>query len=110
MSNQCFISYPVRLRYKGTMKPPQLTVDNGVKCCAKCGWPGVGSLPVGVRTVNQNGHQMIIGQLSYFRIHADVCSVCREMLASVESRPWFVKAHGEYLSQVEVKKRLLAER
>jgi hypothetical protein len=78
--------------------------------CAECGWPGVGNMPAGVKTVNHNGSQMLIGQLSYFRIQTKLCSICQEMRAAVQSRPWFVNAHGEYLKQIRMKKKLLAGR
>lgn len=78
--------------------------------CVECGWPGAGKLPAGVRTLNENGAQELIGQLSYFHIRTALCSVCQEMMAAVQSRPWFVEAHSEYLSQIAVKKQLLAGR
>lgn len=79
-------------------------------CCAECGWPGAGKMPAGVRTLSENGARELIGQLSYFEISTELCSVCQEMVAAVQSRPWFVEAHGEYLDQIAVKKQLLAGR
>ena len=98
------------------MKPANLFTKNAdiakekLTCCAECGWPGIGNMPAGVRTVNQNGSQLLIGQLSYFRIQTMRCSVCQEMIAAVENRPWFVEGHREYLKQIKAKKRLLAGR
>jgi hypothetical protein len=45
--------------------------------------------------------------LSYFRISTVLCSLCQEMESAVASRPWFVKAHAEYLDQTKVKKHML---
>jgi len=36
-----------------------------------------------------------------------LCSLCQEMESAVASRPWFVKAHAEYMDQIKVKKQLL---
>ena len=86
---------------------PDATFNKPV-CCAQCGWPGTGNLPVGVRVINRNGTQVLVGRLSYFHISTVLCSVCQEMKSAVTSRLWFVEAHAEYLGQLELKKRLLA--
>jgi hypothetical protein len=78
--------------------------------CAECGWPGTGYMPAGVRVTNRNGKQTVVGQLSYFRVAAELCSVCQEMMSAASSRQWFVEAHAEYLRQIRVKKQLLAGR
>lgn len=67
-------------------------------------------MPTGVRMIRQNGKDLLIGHLSYYRINGLLCSVCQEMESAVTSRPWFVEAHAEYLDEVEAKKRLLGER
>ncbi len=95
------------------MKPAHLIVESNdaeSRCCAECGWPGAGNMPAGVCTLNQNGSQVLIGQLSYFRRRSALCSVCQEMVAAVENRRWFVEAHREYLNQIRAKKKLLAGR
>ena len=78
--------------------------------CPECGWPGIGNMPAGVRMIKRNGKQVVIGQLSYFRLRTVLCSVCQAMKSAVEARQWFVEAHTEYLHQIKVKKRLLAGR
>jgi hypothetical protein len=70
-------------------------------CCSQYGWPGTGKMPAGVRVTKQNGKHVLIGRLSYFLISAVLCSVCQEMESAVASRPWFVKAHAEYLNQIK---------
>lgn len=97
------------------MQTTHLMDENAVtsqklKPCCECGWPGVGNLPTGVRTLNGGGGRVLFGQLSYFFIRTELCSVCQEMLTAVENRPWFVEAHHEYLDQIELKKQLLAGR
>jgi hypothetical protein len=57
--------------------------------------------------IRQQGKTVLVGTLSYFRISTDLCSLCQEMKSAVASRPWFVKAHAEYLDQMKVKKQLL---
>ena len=75
-------------------------------CCSQCGWPGTGKMPAGVRVIKQEGKTVLVGNLSYFRISTVLCSLCQEMECAVASRPWFVKAHAEYLNQVKVKKQI----
>jgi len=76
-------------------------------CCSQCGWPGTGTRPAGVRVIKQKGKTVFVGNLSYFRMSTVLCSLCQEMESAVASRPWFVKAHAEYLAQIKVKKQLL---
>ena len=64
-------------------------------CCSQCGWPGTGKMPAGVRVIQSNGKDVLIGQLSYFRISSVLCSICQEMESAVASRQWFVEAHDE---------------
>jgi hypothetical protein len=66
-------------------------------CCSQCGWPGTGTMPAGVRAIKQKGKTVLVGSLSYYRISTMLCSLCQEMESAVASRPWFVKAHAEYL-------------
>jgi len=75
--------------------------------CSQCGWPGTGKMPAGVCVIRQKGKTVLVGTLSYFRISTDLCSLCQEMESAVASRPWFVKAHAEYMDQIKVKKQLL---
>lgn len=77
--------------------------------CPECGWPGVGKMPAGVRQLNQGDRTVLVGQLTYFESTDEgaLCSVCEEMKAAVEERPWFIEAHREYLKQVKVKKQLM---
>jgi len=75
--------------------------------CSQCGWPGTGNLPAGVRVIKQEGKTVLVGRLSYFRISTELCSLCEEMESAVATRPWFVKAHAEYVEQVKVKKQKL---
>jgi hypothetical protein len=75
--------------------------------CSQCGWPGTGKMPAGVGVITQKGKTVLAGTLSYFRISTDLCSLCQEMESAVASRPWFVKAHAEYMDQIKVKKQLL---
>lgn len=79
--------------------------------CPECGWPGVGEMPAGVRQMNRGGRTILLGQLTYFSTADDgpLCSVCKEMKAAVEDRPWFVEAHREYLDQVKMKRQLLGD-
>jgi hypothetical protein len=67
-------------------------------------------MPTGVRRIRENGKAVLIGQLSYYPVSGALCSVCQEMEAAVNNRPWFVEAHAEYLDQVKATKRLLGER
>jgi len=67
-------------------------------------------MPTGVRRIRENGKDVLIGQLSYYPVSGALCSVCQEMESAVNSRPWFVEAHAEYVDQVEAKKRLLGGR
>jgi hypothetical protein len=63
-------------------------------------------MPAGVSVIKQKGKNVLIGRLSYFRISTALCSLCQEMESAVASRPWFVKAHAEYLNQIKVKKQM----
>jgi hypothetical protein len=72
--------------------------------CSQCGWPGTGKIPAGVRVIKQEGKTVLVGRLSYFHMSAVLCSLCQEMESAVASRPWFVKAHAEYLDQIKTKK------
>ena len=76
-------------------------------CCSQCGWPGMGKMPAGVRVIKQEGKTVLVGNLCYFPISTAVCSLCQEMESAVASRPWFVKAHSEYLAQIKVKRQML---
>jgi len=64
-------------------------------------------MPAGVGVIRQKGKTVPVGTLSYFRIRTNLCSLCQEMESAVASRPWFVKAHAEYMDQIKVKKQLL---
>src|SRR6266700_5321184 len=86
-----------------------MTVEKSSRC-AECGWPGIGTMPTGVRRIRQDGKDILIGQLSYYLGSGAFCSVCQEMESAVKGRPWFVEAHAEYLDQVKATKRLLGER
>ena len=57
--------------------------------------------------IKQEGKTVLVGRLSYFRISTVLCSLCEEMESVVATRPWFVKAHAEYVEQVKVKKQKL---
>lgn len=98
------------------MKATPVTVDNadvtseGPLPCSQCGWPGLGKMPAGVQMLRQNGKNLLIGQLSYYRISGLLCSVCQDLESAVANRPWFVEAHAEYLDQVEVKKQIMGKR
>ena len=76
-------------------------------CCLQCGWPGTGKMPAGVCVIKQEGKAVLVGNLFYFRTSTMLCSLCREMGAAVARRPWFVKAHAEYLDQIKAKKETL---
>ena len=76
-------------------------------CCSQCGWPGRGKMPAGVRVIKQEGKNVLVGTLSYFSISTVLCSLCQEMESAVASRPWFIKAHSEYLAQIRVRKQVL---
>ena len=76
-------------------------------CCSQCGWPGTGKMPAGVSVIRQKGKAVLVGSLSYFHLSTALCSLCQEMESAVASRPWFVKAHAEYLDQIKVKKEIL---
>ena len=67
-------------------------------------------MPAGLRVINESGKQVVVGQLCYFRVTTELCSVCEDMKSAAARRPWFVEAHAEYLGQIEVKKQLLAGR
>ena len=67
-------------------------------------------MPAGVRVIEQNGKNVLIGQLSYFHKSDALCSVCQDMKFAVASRKWFVDAHVEYLGQIEAKKKMLRGR
>ena len=54
--------------------------------------------------IKQEGKTVLVGRLSYFRISTGLCSICEELESAVQTRPWFVKAHAEYVEQVKVKK------
>ena len=54
-----------------------------------------------------NGKSVLIGQLTYFSVPGELCSVCSEMKSAVETRPWFVEAHREYLNRIKAKKQLM---
>jgi len=69
-------------------------------CCSQCAWPGTGKMPAGFGVIRQKDKTVLVGSLSYFRISATLCSVCQEMESAVASRPWFVKAHAEYLDEL----------
>ena len=75
--------------------------------CSQCGWPGTGKMPAGVGVISQKGKTVLFGTLFYFRISTELCSLCQEMESSVASRPWFVKAHAEYLDQIKAKHQML---
>ena len=98
------------------MKATHVSADNPEKTlekslpCAECGWPGMGKMPAGVRIIRQDGKDLLIGQLCYYRTNAVLCSVCQEMESAVASRSWFVEAHAEYLEQVKAKEKLLGGR
>jgi len=64
-------------------------------------------MPAGVAVIKQEGKTVLAGNLSYFRISTVLCSLCQEMEAAMASRPWFVKAQTEYLTQIKVKKQML---
>ena len=57
--------------------------------------------------IKQEGKTVLAGNLSYFRISTDLCSLCQEMESAMASRPWFVRAQAEYLAQIKVKKLML---
>jgi hypothetical protein len=63
-------------------------------------------MPAGVSVIRQKGKNVLVGSLSYFRISTVLCSLCQEMESAVANRPWFVKAHAEYLDQIKVKKHM----
>ena len=67
-------------------------------------------MPAGVQVTNQNGRQLMVGRLSYFRKSAALCAVCEDMKSAVAIRPWFVAAQAEYLNQIAIKKQLLGGR
>ena len=64
-------------------------------------------MPAGVSVICEKGKTVLAGKLSYFRINTVLCSLCQEMEAAMASRPWFVKAHTEYLDEIKVKKEIL---
>ena len=70
-------------------------------------WVAGNKMPAGVRVTKQEGKTVLVGRLSYFQISTVLCSLCQEMESAVASRPWFVKAHAEYLDQIRVKKQML---
>jgi hypothetical protein len=75
--------------------------------CPQCGWPEMGKMPAGVRLITQNDKTILFGQLTYVRMESVLCSVCDAMKSAVAERPWFLKAHREYLDQVKAKKHIL---
>jgi len=75
--------------------------------CSHCGWPGMGKMPAGVCVMKKEGKAILVGNLSYFRTSTVLCSLCQELEAAVARRPWFVKAHAEYLDQIKAKKEIL---
>ena len=79
----------------------QLAPSEIASCCPECGWPGMGNLPAGVSLVKQGDRTILVGNLSYFRIKTDLCSLCQEMESAVASRRWFVEAHAEYLDHIQ---------
>lgn len=97
------------------MQTPQSTIENAETaappsvCCSQCGWPGVGNMPAGIRVVRQNGKDVRVGQLSYYRTPSALCAVCQEMESAVAGRPWFAEAQAEYRNQVKAKQHLLNE-
>jgi len=115
-TNQRPIRVCVDLGHKRTMNTADAKLESTdtepqkLQRCAECGWPGTGCMPAGVRVTNRNGKQIVIGQLSYFHVAAELCSVCQDMMSAASSRQWFVEAHAEYLRQVRVKRQLLAGR
>ncbi len=64
-------------------------------------------MPAGVRLVRHGEKSLLIGQLTYYSVPADLCSICRTMKDAVEARLWFLEAHREYLNQIKLKKQLL---
>jgi len=64
-------------------------------------------MPAGVRMIRQKGETVLVGNLSYFSTRTALCSLCQEMESVVARRPWFVKAHAEYLAQIKVKRQML---
>jgi hypothetical protein len=76
------------------LEKPNMTLEKPLRC-SQCGWPGTGKMPAGVRVIQRNGKDVLIGQLSYFRISSVLCSICQEMESAVASRQWFVEAHDE---------------
>jgi hypothetical protein len=67
-------------------------------------------MPAGVGLIRRNGKTVLVGNLSYFHISSELCSICREMESVVASRQWFVKAHSEYENEIKVKRQLLGGR
>jgi len=57
-------------------------------------------MPAGVCLIKQNGKTVLAGNLTYFRMNTELCSVCQEMEAAVANRPWFVKAQADYQDQL----------
>ena len=64
-------------------------------------------MPAGVLLIKQRGENVLVGNLSYFSMSTELCSLCQAMESAVASRPWFVKAHAEYLVQIKVKRQML---
>ena len=60
--------------------------------------------------MKQSGKSVLIGHLTYIRMHSVLCSVCADMRSAVSARPWFLEAHDEYLDLVKVKKHILGGR
>jgi hypothetical protein len=79
-------------------------------CCSQCGWPGTGKMPAGVGVIRQKDKTVLVGTLSYFRTNTTLCSLCHEMESALASRPWFVKAHSEYVDEIKSKNQLLGGR
>jgi hypothetical protein len=64
-------------------------------------------MPAGVSVIRHEGKTVMVGRLSYFRISTVLCSLCEEMESAVATRPWFVKAHAEYMNQLKAKRQKL---
>jgi hypothetical protein len=64
-------------------------------------------MSAGMGVIRQKDKIVLVGRLSYFRISTDLCSLCQEMESAIARRPWFVRAHAEYMDQIKVKKQML---
>ena len=67
-------------------------------------------MPAGQKTIRKDGKQFQTGKLIYYRRSGELCSVCQDMASALTGRLWFIKAHAEYLDEVEAKRRLLEGR